>query len=104
MIASLPSPQTFDIIPPLHNLLACLIANPLDPSNPPSLSPKDLATEAGLIKLKIQKAKASIESLPDIDRSTEEQEAEIRELEERIRLLRSVRRDIAQAGCTARES
>lgn len=101
MLASLPPPQTFDIIPPLSRLLSRLLTNPLDPNVQPSLSPKDLATEVATIKLKIQKARTAVEGLPDIDRTIEEQEAEIRELKGRIRLLRSIRSEIVQAGHTA---
>lgn len=42
------------------------------------------------IKLKIQRAKAAVSALSDVERTTEEQQEEIRELEGRIRNLRGV--------------
>ncbi|MCJ1236148.1 hypothetical protein MMC14_004125 [Varicellaria rhodocarpa] len=96
--SSLPPPQTFDIIPPLHTLLSRLLPNPLDPNAQPSLSPKDLATEAAAIKIKIQLARSTVEMLPDVDRTVEEQMEEMRELEERIWKLEKVRKDIVEAA------
>ncbi|RAL10851.1 RNA polymerase II mediator complex middle subunit MED9 [Aspergillus homomorphus CBS 101889] len=149
-----PSPQTFDIIPPLHGLLLRLLASPSNAGNgvraaedtgggsasvgqltsapgqphsqpgtdnhghpgvlvtvpsagpgpvsasaelaalgsnaPPPLDIKDLPTEVSSIKIRIQKAQAVVESLPDVDRSVAEQEMEIQELEDRIAKLKSV--------------
>ncbi|RHZ44513.1 RNA polymerase II mediator complex middle subunit MED9 [Aspergillus thermomutatus] len=54
------------------------------------LSAKNLPTAASSIKIRIQKAHAVVESLPDIDRSVAEQEGEIEELENRIASLKLV--------------
>lgn len=62
---------------------------------PPPLDVKDLPTEANSIKIRIQKARTVVESLPDVHRSVAEQEREIEELEDRIARLRSV---IAEFG------
>ena len=45
------------------------------------LEPKDLPTEVNAIKSKIRKALRELEKLPDMDRTVEEQEAEIGKLE-----------------------
>lgn len=105
---NLPPPQIFDILPALHELLARIERAPgpesTDPSlqsststpfnesedigahyqDQPPLEPKDLPTEVLAIKSKIRKALKEIEKLPDMEWSVEEQEEEIRELEERI--------------------
>lgn len=116
-----PSPQTFDIIPPLHGLLLRLLSStatgPSDGTRvgepnlsqsqdqqqpvpahsetaalgnaPPPLDVKDLPTEASSVKIRIQKAQAVVEGLPDVHRSVEDQEQEIGELEGRIAKLKS---------------
>ncbi|MCJ1391646.1 hypothetical protein MMC18_004511 [Xylographa bjoerkii] len=94
---TLPSADTFDFIPPLHTLLSRLLVNPSE-STGNTLSPKDLATEAAAIKIKIQEARAAVQGLPDVDRTIEEQQEEIAELEERIREQRMVLREVAEAG------
>lgn len=60
------------------------------PSITDPLDPKDLPQAAVPIKLKIQKAKAVVSALPDVERTIEEQEGEIRGLQERIERLRGV--------------
>lgn len=131
-----PSPQTFDIIPPLYGLLLRLLSPqttaeaasgsnarvPVDtvgPTSAPSaavpshshsttattdhhgvlgsgsnaprpLDAKNLPTEANSIKIRIQKARAVVEGLPDVQRSVADQEREIEELEDRIGRSRSV--------------
>ena len=83
-------PSTFDILPQLHALLSRLLPDStLDPSAPP-LDPQNIASEASALKLRLQKAQAAVEALPDMDRSVEEQAGQIRELEERIRRQREV--------------
>ncbi|KAL4897786.1 RNA polymerase II transcription mediator complex subunit 9-domain-containing protein [Aspergillus ambiguus] len=62
----------------------------LSSSAPPPLDIKHLPTEASSIKIRIQKAQAVVESLPDVDRSVAEQDKEIAQLEERIARLNSV--------------
>jgi RNA polymerase II transcription mediator complex subunit 9 len=98
-----PPPQTFDILPLIHDLLtrlsqpsistAAITANTtVTPHTSVSspLEPKDLPQAAVPIKLKIQRAKAAVSALPDVERTVEEQQEEIRELEGRIRNLRGV--------------
>ncbi|KAH1435318.1 hypothetical protein KXX32_008833 [Aspergillus fumigatus] len=60
------------------------------------LTAKDLPTEASSIKIRIQKAHAAVESLPDIGRSVAEQENEIEELENRIARLNAVLADFGK--------
>jgi hypothetical protein len=101
----LPQPQTFDILPALHEILARIdhgsaSTDPLDPNHTMDvdaadlgalytdlqpLEPKELPTEVLQIKAKIRRALKELEKLPDMDRSVAEQEEEIKELEERIR-------------------
>ncbi|PYH41915.1 RNA polymerase II mediator complex middle subunit MED9, partial [Aspergillus saccharolyticus JOP 1030-1] len=63
---------------------------------PPPLDIKDLPTEVSSIKIRIQKAQAVVENLPDVDRSVAEQEEEIRELEDRIAKLKTVISDFGR--------
>jgi hypothetical protein len=86
---TLPPPQTFDFIPPLHDLLSRLLVDSNDSSRQP-LTPRDLAIEAGGIKAKIQEARAAIAVLPDVDRNLDEQDAEMKLLEESIRAKRDI--------------
>lgn len=62
----------------------------LSSNAPPPLDIKDLPTEASSIKIRIQKAQAVVESLPDVSRSVAEQEEEINDLEGRISRLKSI--------------
>lgn len=62
----------------------------LGPNVPPPLDVKDLPTEASAIKIRIQKARAVVDALPDVDRTVEDQSREIEELEDRITRLRKV--------------
>ncbi|KAF9884049.1 hypothetical protein FE257_002334 [Aspergillus nanangensis] len=68
----------------------------LSSNAPPPLDVKNLPTEASSIKIRIQKAHAVVESLPDVHRSVSEQETEIRELEDRIARLKSVISDFGR--------
>lgn len=87
---TLPSPETFDILPALHELLSRLLSPSEDPSRPPTypqqehLSPQQLQAEASIVRNKIRKARETVAALPDIDRSISEQEAEIASLREKI--------------------
>lgn len=111
--STLPSPSTFDILPPLHALLARLLLSPSQITFSPSitsspalahsanttpLTPKDLATAASPVKIKIQKARAVVGGLPDIERSIEEQEREIAELESEVQRAREVIRGMREAA------
>lgn len=94
MTASFPSPSTFDIIPALYTLLSRLL--PTATSNDPPLEPQHLAVEASTVKIKLQKALAAVEALPDMDRTLEQQELEIQELEERITRQRQMLATLAE--------
>ncbi len=131
--AALP-PSTFDIIPPLHTLLTrLLLPTPTNasqttqpqsgitpaalspaPDNSPSvqsqitstsyLSPKDLSIAASAIKIKIQKARVAVAGLPDVERTIEEQESEIREFDGEVERLRGVLKELGESGRRAAES
>ncbi|KAL4921845.1 RNA polymerase II transcription mediator complex subunit 9-domain-containing protein [Aspergillus aurantiobrunneus] len=62
----------------------------------PPLDVKNLPTEVSSIKIRIQKAQAVIESLPDVNRTVAEQEKEIHDLEDRITRLKSVISDFGR--------
>nr|OQO18722.1 hypothetical protein B0A51_14573 [Rachicladosporium sp. CCFEE 5018] len=113
----LPPPQTFDILPALHELLSRIDHSPAtDPTSsltllpsPPAeaeitytdlkpLEPKDLPREVGEIKAKIRKALREIEKLPDIERTVDEQEDEIAELEARIGRQKAELRRLGDVG------
>ena len=51
----------------------------------------------------IQNARVAVAALPDVDRTVEEQEAEMRELEERIERQREVLKEVAGTGRKAGE-
>jgi hypothetical protein len=62
---------------------------------------KDLPTQTSSVKIRIQKARAVVEGLPDVQRSVDEQQREIAELEDRVARLRSV---IADFGSRAAQT
>ncbi|KAI9692787.1 MAG: hypothetical protein M1820_009335 [Bogoriella megaspora] len=98
----LPSPTLFDIIPSLHELLSRLLpahTNPTDPTQTAyteqqSLEIQHLASEASALRIKIQKARGVVAGLVDVERGVQEQEGEMRELEERVRMQRAVLRGL----------
>ncbi|KAK5225345.1 hypothetical protein LTR47_009407 [Exophiala xenobiotica] len=65
----------------------------------PALEIKDLPSQVYGIKQRITKAKAAVQVLPDVERSVEEQEREIRELQRTAGLLRG--RLVKLAGIAA---
>ncbi|KAL6721022.1 hypothetical protein ACLMJK_000122 [Lecanora helva] len=104
--APLPPPQTFDILPPLHALLARLLppspssTSPTTSSDPP-IPPKELATTASAITNKIQKARVAVRGLPGVEMSLHEQEDVIGELEAEVRRLEGCMegvREVARGG------
>jgi hypothetical protein len=114
---SLPPPQTFDILPALHELLARIALHqgdsPFDTTSSTlsesvaegtsytelvPLAPKDLPTAVLEIKTRIRAALRAVEGLPDVDRSLEEQKEEIRELEERITRQKEVLAGLKNVG------
>ena len=115
----LPPPQTFDILPALHELLARIdhtstdagaIVDHLDGSGSANeipalytdlapLEPKDLPVEVLQIKAKIRNALKELQKLPDMERNIEEQQMEVEELEDRIARQRAM---ITKLGEVAR--
>ncbi|SMR60415.1 unnamed protein product [Zymoseptoria tritici ST99CH_1E4] len=108
-LLALPPPGTFDILPTLHELLSRVALQQTDPNLQTAnsnlsdsvpegtsyiglspLAPKDLPTAVLEVKAKIRAALRAVEGLPDVERSLEEQDEEIAELEERIRRQRIV--------------
>ncbi|KAF2849276.1 hypothetical protein T440DRAFT_399266 [Plenodomus tracheiphilus IPT5] len=96
---SLPPPSTFDVLPDLHRLLRRLLE---PPGQPPGATPspaqasadgpldiQHIATAANDIRLKIQKARRAVLSLPGVDRTCQDQEDEIHDLEARIASLKA---------------
>ena len=96
-VPALPPPADFDFLPPLHKLLSRLITTSAPPPAPtPTPQTKDddgsievgqLVTKVGEVRTKINKARKAVLALPDVDRSTEDQEDEIEDLEARIARL-----------------
>ncbi|KAF9872785.1 hypothetical protein CkaCkLH20_09648 [Colletotrichum karsti] len=72
--------------------------NPLGASPNAPLSLKDVPPQTDALKHKLQRARVQMRALPDMDRSTAEQEEEIRELEERIAMQREVLDRLREAG------
>ncbi|KAF2096690.1 hypothetical protein NA57DRAFT_78288 [Rhizodiscina lignyota] len=120
----LPPPSTFDILPPLHELLSRLLTDssalpePLGtPSKPPQtpkpakitsndpnvitynelvpLEIKQLATEASKLKIRLQKARQRVKAMPDIDRTVNDQMEEIEELAAKCEALQTELRGMA---------
>ncbi|KAF3906467.1 hypothetical protein ABW20_dc0106145 [Dactylellina cionopaga] len=90
-----PPPETFDFIPNTHDLLQRLLPpnsanNATQSTSLTPLEPKDVDAEASRIRIKIQKARAILNDMPDITRSIEQQEEEVKALEEKIRRQREV--------------
>lgn len=80
--------NAFDFIPDLHALLLRVSRDELDL--------KDVDHESSHIRLKMEKARAMVASLPDVDRSLEDQKKEIQELEEQIERQRDMIRAVAE--------
>lgn len=96
----LPSGDTFDVLPALHELLSRIDHQPIESSHNSivprdtddevayaeitPLEPRELPTEVLTIKTKIRRALKELERLSDMDRSVEQQEREIGTLELRI--------------------
>jgi small-conductance mechanosensitive channel len=111
------SADSIDTIPVLSAILSRLQSLSASPAanaaSPPAASPaqigsgtgpltiKDIPTATDDLKHKLQRARAQVKELPDIDRSVAEQEEEIRELEERIRRQREVLEQLKDAGIKA---
>ncbi|KAL6705293.1 hypothetical protein ACN47E_007103 [Coniothyrium glycines] len=104
----LPPPSTFDVLPDLHTLLKRLLDTAAQPPaatpTPSQLSTdgpleiQHVATAANDIRLKIQKARRAVLALPDIDRTCEDQEDEIDDLEQRIARLKASLNKLGQTS------
>lgn len=84
-----------------HNASTGLTPAPAAPDNNGADAPisvKDFPTATDTIKHKVQRARAQIKELPDIERTTGEQEAEMRELEARIAMQREVLEKLKDVG------
>ncbi|KAK6509257.1 hypothetical protein TWF481_004015 [Arthrobotrys musiformis] len=99
-----PPPETFDFIPQTYDLLVRLLpqnsssssatttttTSPHAQTNLAPIEPKDVDAEASRIRLKIGKARSILNDLPDITRSIQQQQEEVKALEEKIRKQREV--------------
>lgn len=76
-------------------------------NTPGGLSVKELTAATDNIKHKLQRARAAVKTLPDMHRTVEQQEAEIRELEDRrkkqIAMLARIREEGLQFARTSRD-
>lgn len=105
--------DSIDTIPVLCETLSRL--QNVSPSNPSAASPpgatpsfnanstgplniKDIYAATDGIKHKFQKARASVKNMPDIHRTIEEQEEEIREYEEKIRQQKEMLNSLMTVG------
>jgi hypothetical protein len=97
---SLPDPQTFDLLPQLHSLLSRLVPNPSNPTaTSGDLEPQNLPAAATALKNRLQKARHAVQELPDMNRTVEEQEAEIQlletELSKKMEMLARLKKAVA---------
>ncbi|KAI9830198.1 MAG: hypothetical protein M1826_005000 [Phylliscum demangeonii] len=97
----IPPASSFDIVPVISTLLSRL--HPHATSTDPVLEAQHLPIEASAVKIKIQKAQALVASLPDMDRTVEEQEAEMHQLEGRIKRQRDMLAGVAEKARQARD-
>ncbi|KAI5806181.1 RNA polymerase II transcription mediator complex subunit 9-domain-containing protein [Geopyxis carbonaria] len=81
-------PNAFDFLPDLHVLLQRVYNDELDP--------KDVTHEANRIRLKIQKARNIVAELPQVNLTLEDQQKEIKELEEHIAKQRQILKSVAE--------
>lgn len=59
---------------------------------------REVSAQTDALKHKLQRARVQVKALPDMGRGLEEQEEEMRELEERIRVQRSVLEGLKEKG------
>ena len=101
------------MLPDLHKLLKRILETSAQPPaatpTPAQLSAdgpleiQHVATAANDIRLKIQKARRAVTSLPDIDRTLEDQEDEIEDLEARIAQLKASLKELGQPAAQAED-
>ncbi|KZM22599.1 uncharacterized protein EKO05_0009554 [Ascochyta rabiei] len=106
----LPPPTSFDILPDLHKLLKRLLdaapASAPTHSNAGADGPLDIqhvATAATDIRLKMQRAQRAVMALPELDRTCEDQQEEIEDLEARIARLKASLRELGRPTDSARD-
>ncbi|KAI1610011.1 hypothetical protein EDD36DRAFT_498803 [Exophiala viscosa] len=108
-IPPFPEPSTFSILPDIYLLIARLTiyqqaqqqksqsdseTQTIQTQPPPAqnlgppLDIKELPAQVYKIKQRIAKARAAVSALPDVDRSENEQETEVQELQRTIKLLK----------------
>lgn len=98
-IPSFPSPSLFSILPEIYLLISRIellqqnagTTLPTTPGGNSSVAPitlQELPAAIQPIKTQILKAKAAVQSLPDVERTVEEQGLEIRALEAKIAALK----------------
>jgi hypothetical protein len=108
------SADSVDTLPVLSAVLSRLQnLSTLPTASPPTPSPTQAASGTGPLTIKdvpvatdqlkhqLQRARAQVKELPDIERSIAEQDEEIRELEERIAKQRDVLETMRQASIAA---
>ncbi|KAM7186994.1 RNA polymerase II transcription mediator complex subunit 9 domain containing protein [Naviculisporaceae sp. PSN 640] len=82
-------------------------ATPFPSGAPGGISVKELTAATDAIKHKLQRARAAVKTLPDMNRTIEQQEAEIHELEARkkkqIAMLAKIREEGLQFARTSRD-
>jgi hypothetical protein len=105
----MPRPEDFDILPDLHKLISS-VARPdnrdahLDQSQTPSqakgdgekLRVEDVPEQAATVRGKIHRARAAVMALPDMDRSLEDQQEEMADLEAHIARLKATLHGLGQ--------
>ncbi|KAF2444296.1 hypothetical protein P171DRAFT_485751 [Karstenula rhodostoma CBS 690.94] len=111
--SALPPPSTFDILPDLHRVLSRLISTsvqppgaaptPGQPSVDGPLDIQQVSTAATEVKLKLQKARKAVMALPDIHRSTEDQQDEIEFLETRNAQLKAALQELGKPSYEAED-
>ncbi|KAJ4318247.1 hypothetical protein N0V94_004529 [Neodidymelliopsis sp. IMI 364377] len=104
----LPPPTTFDILPDLHKLLQRLLDTAPTPAPAQTgadgpLEIQHVATAASDIRLKIQRAQRVVMALPEMDRTCEDQEEEIEDLEARIARLKASLRELGRETDTVED-
>lgn len=115
-VVLLPASQIFDFVAPLHALLSRLVPDTPGLTTHPSQADSAVATsaddatgagsghldiqqlgpEANGIKVRIQKARAAVKALPDVSKSLQEQEEDIKLLETRIAKMREMLGDLCK--------
>ena len=109
------SPESIDTLPVLSAILSRLQTLSPTTGTPAEASPshhtggtallsiKDIPAATDDLKHRLQKARAQVKELPDIDRTLADQEEEISELQEKIRKQKEVLRGLREVGLAAKK-